>query len=350
VRLRVPRVSVVTSRNTMCIKRRRGERGRLNLHHASAGQGWEGGGLELLPPFVELLPPFREEMVRCHPLRPFGAPPPHPGSPRSLLRGVEWGEERVMSGVRIMGILNVTPDSFSGDGILEADKAISQGLAMAEAGADIVDVGGESTRPGHTPISAGEEITRVVPVVRALAKRGLTVSIDTYKLEVAEAALQAGARIVNDIWGLRRAPGIAQLAAEHRAGLVLMHNQESSRYVSDLMSEIKERLRESAGWALQAGVPAQDIMLDPGIGFGKTAEQNMIVLRRLSDLQELGFPILVGPSKKSFLGRVLGQDMPMRAWGTAAVVAACILRGADVVRVHDVREMMAVAQTAEALR
>jgi dihydropteroate synthase len=156
--------------------------------------------------------------------------------------------------------------------------------------------------------------------------------------------------MVNDVWGLRRSPGIARAAAASAAGLVLMHNQDGTRYDRDLVDEVKERLLESAGWAIQAGVPRERIVLDPGIGFGKNAEQNMVVLRRLSELAGLGYQVLVGPSKKSFLGVLFGQDMPARGWGTAAVVAASILRGADIVRVHDVAEMVAVARVAEALR
>lgn len=249
-----------------------------------------------------------------------------------------------------MGIVNVTPDSFSGDGLIDHHAAVARGLAMADAGAAIIDVGGESTRPGHTPVPAGEEIRRTVPVVEALAQRGLTVSIDTSKLEVAKAAADAGAAIVNDIWGLRRSPGIAELAAERNLGLVLMHNQEGTSYAGDLMDTVRTELVQSVSAAVGAGVPAERLIVDPGIGFGKTAEQNLVVLRRLGELRELGFPILVGPSRKSFLGKLFGQEMPVRPWGTAAAVTAAILRGADIVRVHDVPEMLAVAQVAEALR
>jgi dihydropteroate synthase len=249
-----------------------------------------------------------------------------------------------------MAIVNVTPDSFSGDGLIDHGAATARGLAMAEAGADIVDVGGESTRPGHVPVPAGEEIRRAVPVVEALARAGVTVSIDTSKLEVAQAAADAGAAIVNDVWGLRRSPGIAGLAAGRGLGLVLMHNQRGTAYDRDLMDAVREGLAASARVATSAGVPAARVWVDPGIGFGKTGEQNLVVLRRLHELRELGHPILVGPSRKSFLGRLFGQDMPMRAWGTAAAVTAAILRGADVVRVHDVPEMLAVARVAEALR
>jgi len=255
-----------------------------------------------------------------------------------------------MGSVRVMGIVNVTPDSFSGDGLLDHRRAVARGLAMAEAGAAIVDVGGESTRPGHTPVDAGEEIRRAVPVVEALARAGVTVSIDTSKLEVARAAADAGAAIVNDVWGLRRSPGIAGLAAGRGLGLVVMHNQQGSAYDGDLMEAIRSGLVESLRVATAAGVPRERVMVDPGIGFGKTAEQNVVVLRRLGELLDLGQEILVGASRKSFLGRLFGQEPPMRVWGTAAAVTAAVLRGAGVVRVHDVPEMLAVARVAEALR
>ncbi len=255
-----------------------------------------------------------------------------------------------MGPVRLMGIVNVTPDSFSGDGVDDPSAAVELGLSMAESGAAIIDVGGESTRPGHTPVSAAEEIRRVVPVVAELARRGLTVSVDTSKLEVAIAAAEAGAAIVNDVWGLRRSPGIADLAAERGLGLVLMHNQIGAEYVGDLMEAIRAGLAGSVAAALSAGVPPDCLIVDPGIGFGKTAEQNLVVLRRLGELRGLGHPILVGVSRKSFLGKLFGQEMSMRPWGTAAAVAAAILRGADIVRVHDVPQMLAVARVAEALR
>jgi len=249
-----------------------------------------------------------------------------------------------------MGIVNVTPDSFSGDGLIDANAAIARGMAMAIAGADIVDVGGESTRPGHEAVSVDEEIHRALPVVEALALSGLTVSIDTYKMEVARAAADAGAAIVNDIWGLQRSPEIANLAAERGLGLILMHNQDGTDYAEDLMTVVKRKLRESAAIALEAGVPPERLVVDPGIGFGKTPEHNLVILRRLDELQELGYPILIGPSRKSFLGRLFGQEMPIRPWGTAAAITAAILRGADIVRVHDLPEMLAVVQVAEALR
>jgi dihydropteroate synthase len=189
-----------------------------------------------------------------------------------------------------------------------------------------------------------------VPVVKALALHGLTVSIDTSKLEVASAAADAGAAIVNDVWGLRRSPGIAELAAERGLRLVVMHNQDGTDYRGDLMDAVRAGLAESLERAVRAGVPLDRLIVDPGIGFGKTAEQNVVVLRRLAELRELGCTILVGPSRKSFLGKIFGQEMAVRAWGTAAAVTAAILRGADIVRVHDVPEMLAVARVAEALR
>jgi len=252
--------------------------------------------------------------------------------------------------LKVMGIVNVTPDSFSGDGLTDHRAAIERGLRMAEAGADIVDVGGESTRPGHTPVPAVEEIRRAIPVVEALAAAGVLVSIDTSKLEVAKAAADAGAAIVNDVWGLRRSPGIARLAAERGLGLVLMHNQVGNQYPGDLMQAIINGLSTSIAEARRAGVPPERIVVDPGIGFGKDAHQNLVVLRRLGELRQLGYPLLVGASRKGFLGQLFGQDLPMRVWGTAAVVAISILRGADLVRVHDVPEMVAVARVAEALR
>jgi dihydropteroate synthase len=255
-----------------------------------------------------------------------------------------------MGPVRIMGIVNVTPDSFSGDGLTDEQAAVERGLAMIRAGADLVDVGGESTRPGHAPVAATEEMARILPVVAGLTRAGATVSVDTSKLQVAEAAAEAGASIVNDVWGLQRSPEIARLAAERGLSLVLMHNQDGHEYDTDLLQAIKTSLQRSLRTALEAGVPAERVILDPGIGFGKTAEHNLVVFRRLGELLELGQPLLVGPSRKSFLGKLFGQEMEMRTWGTAAVVTACVLRGASLVRVHDVAEMVAVVRVAEALR
>ncbi|TAN33381.1 dihydropteroate synthase [bacterium] len=251
-----------------------------------------------------------------------------------------------------MGIINVTPDSFSGDGLgADEDQAVSQGLQMLRDGADLLDVGGESTRPGHVPISAAEEVSRTAAVVRRLAREtDVPVSIDTYKLEVAETAVAAGATIVNDIWGLTRSPGLAELAARKGCALLLMHNQDGTEYAGDLMDEVKRFLREAVERATQAGVPRERILIDPGIGFGKTAEQNWEVMRRLGELKALELPILIGTSRKSFIGKLLDLPVGDRIEGTAATVTAAVLRGADVVRVHDVREMTRVVRVADQMR
>ncbi len=249
-----------------------------------------------------------------------------------------------------MGIINVTPDSFSGDGLPDHFAAVEQGLRMVAEGADLLDVGGESTRPGHEPVTAELELERVLPVVDRLAREaGVPVSIDTWKLPVAEAAVAAGATIVNDIWGLQRSPGLAALAAREGLGLVVMHNQEGTEY-SDLMGELLASLRRSIAVADAAGVPSERVIVDPGIGFGKTPVQNLMVLRRLADLASLDRPVLVGTSRKSFIGRILDLPVEDRLEGTAASVAAAVLRGANVIRVHDVREMSRVVRVAEALR
>jgi dihydropteroate synthase len=249
-----------------------------------------------------------------------------------------------------MGIVNVTPDSFSGDGVTDPGAAVEQGLRMVAEGADMLDVGGESTRPGHRPVTTGVELERVLPVVRRLAREaGVPVSIDTWKVPVATAAVAAGATIINDVWGLQRSPELAGLAAREGLGLVVMHNQDGTEY-TDLMGELLASLRRSIGVAEAAGVPADRVMVDPGIGFGKTAEQNLVVLRRLAELESLDRPLLVGTSRKSFIGRILDLPVDDRVEGTAASIAVAILRGADIVRVHDVQAMARVARVAETLR
>jgi dihydropteroate synthase len=256
-----------------------------------------------------------------------------------------WGTR-----VYVMGIVNATPDSFSGDGVVDPDVAVGQALRMVEEGADIIDVGGESTRPGHEPVTAEEELRRVLPVLRRLRPAAtVPVSIDTWKQEVAEAAVAEGATIVNDIWGLQRSPGLAALAAERGLGLVLMHNQRGTAY-GDLMADVTASLGRSLAAALAAGVPRERVILDPGIGFGKTSEQGVEVLRRFAELTGLGQPLLVGPSRKSYLGRIFGQPPGDRLAGTIASVTAAVLRGADIVRVHDVAEVVRAVRVAEALR
>ena len=262
-------------------------------------------------------------------------------------RRFEWGARTY-----VMGIVNVTPDSFSGDGLgADHEAAVAQGLRMVSEGADMVDVGGESTRPGYEPITADQEVARVDEVIRRLAREaGVPVSIDTYKVEVAEAGVAAGATILNDIWGLTRSPSMADLAAKEGCALVLMHNQDGTDYAGDIMDEIKRFLRESVKRATDAGVPKERVIVDPGIGFGKTADQNWEVLRRLSELRELGQPVLLGTSRKSFIGKLLDLPVGERLEGTAATVVAGVLRGAGIVRVHDVLEMTRVVRVADRLR
>jgi dihydropteroate synthase len=258
-------------------------------------------------------------------------------------RRFDWG-----SRTYVMGIVNTSPDSFSGDGLADGETAVKQGISMVRDGADVLDVGGQSTRPGHEAITAAEEIARTEHVIRRLARdSGVPVSIDTYKLEVAEAAVEAGAVIINDVWALQRSPAMADLAVRHGCALVLMHNQDGTEYQGDLMEEIKRVLREAAGRAIDAGVPRDRVWIDPGIGFGKTADHNWEVMRRLPELKELGQPILIGTSRKSFIGKLLDVPVTERAEGTAATVAASVMLGADVVRVHDVRAMTQVARVAD---
>lgn len=250
----------------------------------------------------------------------------------------------------IMGIINVTPDSFSGDGLAgDKDAIVRLALDFQEAGADFIDVGAESTRPGHQPLDAGEELERLLPALDALAGIiQIPISVDTYKASVGRRALEAGATIINDIWGLKADPDIALAAAETGAPLVLMHNQMNTQY-HDLLPDIFKSLSHSKQTALDAGVPQDNIILDPGIGFGKTAEHNLEILRRLAEFKSLGSPLLVGTSRKSTIGRVLDLPPDQRLEGTAATVALAIAGGADIVRVHDVPEMVRVCRMSDAV-
>ena len=265
-----------------------------------------------------------------------------------------------------MGVLNVTPDSFSDGGrFFDQRQAVAHALRMLAEGADIIDVGGESTRPGSEPVPLEEELRRVLPVVAGLA-RSVTVpiSIDTYKAETARQAIAAGASLINDVWGLRMDPAMGQVVADSRAPVILMHNrsrpkdaaqsaQLGGRYVgveyTDLLGDIARELLESVELARQAGVPDERIILDPGIGFGKTVEQNLELIDRLAELRALGYPVLVGPSRKSFVGYTLNLPPAERLEGTAAAVTLAIDRGADIVRVHDVEAMTRVARIADAI-
>jgi len=270
----------------------------------------------------------------------------------------------------VMGILNATPDSFSGDGLFSGEAWVEHALAQARrflaAGADILDVGGESTRPGSQPVTADEETERVLPVIRAIATEfpEAVISIDTYKAEVAEAALQAGARIVNDVWGLRADPELGPVAARYGAPVILMHNRSSPASVEvranlgnayigaeydNLLEDVKRELMDSVAIARRAGIPNERIILDPGIGFGKKVEHNLELIRRLDEIRALGFPVLLGPSRKSFIGYTLDLPPDQRIEGTAAAAAVGITRGADILRVHDVEALARVAKMTDAI-
>jgi dihydropteroate synthase len=262
----------------------------------------------------------------------------------------------------IMGVLNVTPDSFSDGGLfLDPEAAVARAIAMEAAGADIIDIGGESTRPGSSGISADEELRRIIPVVQGLrGKVGIPISVDTSKSEVAEAAAAAGAEIVNDVSALRNDPRIAEVARRRKLPLTLMHmrgeptTMQNKPFARDVLRDVTQGLRQAVATARRAGVANTEIILDPGIGFGKSYAQNCELLARLPELARLGFPILVGTSRKSFIGGVLKSESRTRpgnerVWGTAATVAASILQGAHIVRVHDVAEMAQVAQVSDAI-
>jgi dihydropteroate synthase len=262
----------------------------------------------------------------------------------------------------VMGVLNVTPDSFSDGGkFLTLKSAVDAALAMQNSGADILDIGAESTRPGSTGISAAEELARLLPVLQALRGRlKIPISIDTQKSTVAEIALGAGAEIFNDISGLKNDPRLAELAARHRIPLILMHMRGTPRtmqkqpFAKNVLHDVTSGLRHSIAVARRAGVPKSQIILDPGIGFGKSYAQNYELLANLPVLAKLGYPLLVGTSRKGFLGTTLarrGKPVPpgQRIWGTAATVVASILSGAHIVRVHDVPEMSEVSKVADSL-
>jgi dihydropteroate synthase len=272
-----------------------------------------------------------------------------PPATRIGRRTFTWGERTF-----VMGILNVTPDSFSGDGLLAtADPvaaAVEQARRMVGEGADLLDIGGESTRPGHQPLDAESEAARVVPVVRAVAEAlpDVPVSVDTTKPSVAAAAVDAGATLLNDVWGVRPDPGILRLAAERRLPIVLMHNRDEARY-EDVVGEVVADLRAAIARAISAGVAERDVIVDPGIGFGKTAEHNLVLLRDLSALRAVGRPILLGTSRKSTIGKVLDLPADQRLEGTLATTALGVASGADIVRVHDVVANVRAARVADAI-
>lgn len=261
-------------------------------------------------------------------------------------REFSWALDRTL----LMGVLNVTPDSFSDGGLFAAhEAALAHGLAMAREGADIVDVGGESTRPGHVEVPTDEEIARVVPVIRDLARHA-PVSIDTYKAATARAALEAGAAIVNDVWGFRRDPDIARVAAEFGAGAVLMDNRSIDPGV-DIVPAIIETLSRSIEIALAAGLSEEAIVTDPGIGFGKTLAQNLEAIDRLDEIAALGFPVLLGASRKSSIGRITGREVPAeRVHGTLGAHITGALRGASIIRAHDIAAHVDALRVADAIR
>jgi dihydropteroate synthase len=292
-------------------------------------------------------------------------------------REFRWGERTY-----VMGIVNVTPDSFSGDGVYvtreaaalpepsgqawaATERAVAQALSFLEEGVDIIDVGGESTRPGSAPIDAQTELSRVIPVIRRLREAtDAPISIDTYKASVAAEALDAGADLVNDVWALQMDPELAPLVAERGVPVILMHNRSKpknaaqqerlgGRYVGihyhDLMADIIRELRQRVEHAVQAGIPRSRIIIDPGIGFGKTVEQNLHLLNHVDELRVLGLPILAGPSRKSFIGYTLDLPPQERQEGTAAAVALCIARGVNMVRVHDARAMLRIVRMSDAI-
>jgi dihydropteroate synthase len=285
----------------------------------------------------------------------------------------DWGARTY-----VMGILNITPDSFSGDGLLHSDsplpkgegpgvrESLEQARSFLASGACILDVGGESTRPGSEPLDAEAEMERVIPVVQALSKEfpDTLISIDTYKATVAEEALKAGAHIVNDVWALRADPALAGVAAKHEAPVILMHNRSNPASVEvraqlgnayigaeydDLLADVKRELLDSVKLAQQAGIPDERIILDPGIGFGKTVAHNLELIRRLDEIRVLGYPVLLGASRKSFIGFALDLPADQRVEGTAAAVCVGITRGADIIRVHDVEHMVRIAKMTDAI-
>jgi dihydropteroate synthase len=276
-----------------------------------------------------------------------------------------WGKKTY-----VMGIINLTPDSFSGDGILAESDPLQRALAQAEEfirdGADILDLGAESSRPGAQPVPAEEELKRLLPVLREIKSRGLNalISIDTWKAEVAEACLDGGADWINDIWGLRADARLAQVIVRHKATVVLMHNRSKSGAVrdlgnlgntyagaeyADLIPDVMADLKASIRIAREAGIAEGRIILDPGIGFGKTLAQNLVLINHLDEFKASGYPLLIGPSRKSFIGQVLDLPVEEREEGTAAAVAIGIARGADIIRVHNVKMMARVAKMADAI-
>lgn len=283
--------------------------------------------------------------------------PSHNGGRRSFVLRCRSGDLRLGERTLIMGVLNITPDSFSDGGLFfEPHKAIEHGLRMAAEGADIIDVGGESSRPGSDPVTLDEELKRVIPVIEGLASRlEIPISVDTYKSQVAERAIEAGAQIINDISGLRFDPQMPAVAARFDTPLIIMHIKGSPKTMQqdplyeDLMGEIITYLREGIEQAEQGGVDPHQVIVDPGIGFGKRVQDNLVIISRLSELNTLGKPLLIGTSRKSFIGAVLGAEVHQRGIGTLASAAVSALKGAHIVRVHDVAPMKQTVDMVDAI-
>ncbi|GFN22420.1 dihydropteroate synthase [Thermanaeromonas sp. C210] len=305
-------------------------------------------------------------LFNYHRFRPPGKEEARAGTKRcalglgtALLQGFSYNGYEFTFGQRtyVMGILNVTPDSFSDGGLyFDLEKAVARAREMAAAGADIIDIGGESTRPGADPLPLDEELRRVIPVVDRLSRElSVPLSVDTYKAEVARAALEHGATIINDISGLRADPEMARVVADFGCPVVVMHikgtpkNMQDNPTYEDVIGEVKDYLRQGVEMAVEAGLAREKVIVDPGIGFGKNLEHNLEILRRLEEFKDLGQPLLVGTSRKTFIGRILDLEPRERVWGTAATVALSIARGADIVRVHDVREMKQVVRMTDAI-
>jgi len=256
-----------------------------------------------------------------------------------------WGERTY-----VMGVINLSPDSFSGDGLSDIEAAKAQARRFIAEGADIIDIGGESTRPSSKPISVDEELQRVILTIEKLANEmPVPISIDTYKSAVAIRALAAGASIINDVWGLKQDQRLAQTAADAGVPIILTSNQRDKPCQNDIMAEVISDLKNSISLAEKTGVAEQNIIIDPGIGFGKSPEQNLEIIRRLAELKSLGKPILLGTSRKSMIGLVLDLPPDQRLEGTAATVAIGIANGADIIRVHDVKQMVRVCRMSDAI-
>lgn len=276
------------------------------------------------------------------------------------MRRIEWKGFALdfSDHTNIMGVLNVTPDSFSDGGkFLEKERAIEQGIRMAEGGADIIDVGGESTRPFSEPVTAEEEMERVIPVIETLSKKvSVPISIDTYKSRVAMEALGSGASIINDVTALRGDPHMAELASREGVPVILMHmkgtpaDMQKNPTYDDLMGEIMSFLMESAHKAIESGIRKDMIIIDPGIGFGKTFDHNLQILKNLSQLKDTGYPVLIGPSRKAFIGEITGKPPSERDVGTISAIVAGILNGADIVRVHNVEMAKDAVAVADAIK